>query len=361
MVCAGCSIPSVSLSPSSCRESLEARRNSVAAMAYSPDGRILATTHYPLEPNGTRIQVLGQPPGFVWIWHVGELAPVEMFPVAGLSLHSIQFSSDGKRLLVPGANGITVRDTSSDAVWDPYTWGIARNEQKDPDAVETKRESHPVQIEMEPPDAISPNGTIVATRFEYGDTISLVNIQTRAVVRTLRTAGEPQCAEAFSPDGTMLASVLGKMSERQDLVIWDVAAGQVRSRFPVRATSRAYFCFSPDGRFFASACIDSPILTVWECSSGEIYHRLDMKTNDFWGVAFSPDSRLIAACGEAPDQKKSAGEVRIWDIESGTQKSRIVDPSTWGITAIAFSPDGRTLATGDGAGKVKMWDVPAGP
>ena len=66
-------------------------------------------------------------------------------------------------------------------------------------------------------------------------------------------------------------------------------------------------------------------------------------------MAFSPDGRLLAS--GAWDQT-----VILWDVEAGKQV-RTLEGHTWTVSGVAFSPDGRLLASGSWDGTVILWGV----
>jgi WD40 repeat protein len=68
----------------------------------------------------------------------------------------------------------------------------------------------------------------------------------------------------------------------------------------------------------------------------------------------------MADIGRLAASGSEGGQIKVWDPRTGIERGSIVDDSTWAVTAIAFSPDGKTLTTGDADGNVKHWDVPDG-
>ena len=107
--------------------------------------------------------------------------------------------------------------------------------------------------------------------------------------------------------------------------------------------------FSPDGRTLA-AVSDGPEAAVrlWEIETEE---ETSWKghTGHIYGLAFSPVRSLLATCGED-------GTVRLWDRNAAPAGVRTIGPGPFGgpVRAVAFTPDGRYIATANANGTVYL-------
>jgi len=151
---------------------------------------------------------------------------------------------------------------------------------------------------------------------------------------------------AFSPDGTRLVSG----GRDRTVQIWDVASGERLNG--QRATGEvAQVAFSPDGTRFAGVGFFSAIGEVWLADGGPLFtlegHRTRLRS-----VAWSPDGRWIAS-------GNSEGGIILNDPETG-QAARVLGAVQGDANALAFSPDGAILAVGTARGVVALWDLTTG-
>jgi WD40 repeat protein/serine/threonine protein kinase len=173
----------------------------------------------------------------------------------------------------------------------------------------------------------------------------------------LRHGAAVLCA-AISPDGEWIAA-----SDQAGMIrIWDARTGQERRSFRAHEQHARSVAISPDGRRLASGGWDGTV-KVWDAQTGERLSQWQEPGTSIGCVTFSPDGNRLAADGniDGPEMTGADGSsvVRIWDAKLGKSLCTIRCGHGGGTFQMAFSPDGRRLATEDDK-KVKLWDAETG-
>ncbi len=156
-------------------------------------------------------------------------------------------------------------------------------------------------------------------------------------------------AIAVSPDGSRVAVGFGPKvaSDPQEhgVDVLDAATGNKLSRLP-HSTSVEDVAFSPDGSMLASIASDG-VVSLWDFSSSTLARSFPSQSGTGGIVRFSPDGKVIASAG-------SGGSLQVWDASAGREVAS-VSPGC-AVADVAFSPHSDMLATA-GCGRVKVWDA----
>jgi WD40 repeat protein len=358
-------------------------------------------------PDGTRLASAGLDRAVkVWDLAAGKEA-VALHDEGGV--HSVCFSPDGLRLAAGGSDG-------SVKVWAP-TGAASRALQRQGEVSCVAFSPDGMRLAAAPADAVvwdalggrpllrqvqgdrpwkyarlawSPDGKSLGC----GGAGEVWDAETGSVRFCLRgpggealrlTGGLGVCAVAFCTTGKAVA-VANTAESGSELRLWEVPGGRHQQTWPVRDWVGGV-AFSPDGARLAVASggygKHTGTVKVWARPGGEEAVRLEeAQSLSVWDVAFSPDgTRVAAALGDyvnrAPDPP-TAGEVVVWDARTGAAihwlrgfRARSC------VFSIAFSPDGKRLASAAGVylppaqkpgggrvwefpGEVKVWDLTTG-
>ncbi len=278
---------------------VKAHQDNGRAVAYSPDGRLVATgtDNIVLWDAITRHKIVRLTyPSIVW---------------------TLAFSPDGRWLVSTHGDG-------SILVWDPMEHELIAN---------LNGHSGPVRTV-----AYSPDGRRIASAGE-DDSIIVWDAQLKQKQKVFLQHKDKVTGVAFSPDSKFLASFdfsrvlsYNQLDSTDDRPKWSTEVGN---------SSVGAYCLagSPDGRWIATA------QAVYSARDGTQVARLGPAS---WTLAFSPDSRWLA---------QEHGEfLEVWDSRTWT-KTSYRSATSLSLMGVSFSPDGKLLVTGDDQGPVRLWQV----
>jgi WD40 repeat protein len=303
----------------------------VNSVAFSPNGKIVAS---------------GSADGTIRLWDVAAHRQIGRPLITHHSgpVNSVAFSPDGKTL---ASGGCGKRDRYGNCIQGEIRlWDVATDRQ-----IGTPFTGHTNSINSV---AFSPDGKTLASG-SLDMTICLWDVATH------RQSGAPLAGHtdyvlsvAFSPDGKTLASG----SKDRTIRLWDVATHQQLGAPLFGHTSDVLdVTFSRDGRTLASSGKDTTII-LWNVANS--WAPLMAHKSDVFSVAFSPDGKTLASggCGKLDARRNCIqGEIRLWDVATDRQIGAPFTGHTNSVNSVAFSPDGKMLASGSLDMTVRLWDV----
>ncbi|WP_254047341.1 nSTAND1 domain-containing NTPase [Streptomyces aureus] len=193
--------------------------------------------------------------------------------------------------------------------------------------------------------AFSPEGKTLAT---VGDdrTMRLWDVDTGKV----RVIGKEHTNEvysaAFSPDGRTLAT-----GDADDTVrLWNTTTGESRAIRDEGAGQVVSVAFSPDGRTLATGGTDTEV-RLRDANTGELRRSLAGHTDAVYSLAFSTDSSTLVS--GSPD-----ATALMWDVATGGQLRKLDHPGP--VYSVVFNRAGTTVAVGGADGTVQLWDTATG-
>ncbi len=350
--------------------SLQGSGRGITAVTFNPDGKWLAACSWKLDA-ARKVQ------GVVEIWDAATGASMMQLQYGVKPLTAIAFSPDGKYLAV---GGWEVQKTV--AFWEVGKWGEPAI--LDSEATDAYKAVQAIAFSSDSKLLAAGGKDSVARIWEIG---------TRKLKHVLGGRGWGHSkwvnSVAFSPDRKTLATV----STDQTLRLWDVESGNERSLLHGHTKDVRAVAFASNGKTVYTAAGDKTVrtwdvgdgttsgvwtypgtvygigfdsygslavtagwlgrITVRDAGTGRVMQEWPAHEQSSNAVAFSADGRRLASVGN--DSK-----VKIWDTGSQRELHAFTQPPGEQLISIAFSPDGARVVSAFGANQAKVWDVESG-
>jgi WD40 repeat protein len=284
----------------------------VAAVAFSPDGKLLASGSY----------------GQVTIWDLAAARPVKVLTNVLGAINDLRFSPDGKLLAAAGGQPSAKGDLRLYQVSDWKLLGTLRGHEDVVFAV-----------------SFAPDGKHVASA-SFDKTVRVWDVASHKSVFTHTGHSDFVYAVAFLPDGKHLVTA----SKDRTVKLVEALTGKSVYTFSGMDQDVLAVACSPDGKQVISSGFE-PGIFWWNAQTGE-----KVRVQSGHGVAvhelcFSRDGQLVVSAG-------ADRTVRLWNGTTGAPVRSLVVGSM--VYAVAISPDRKLVASGSFDGLTRLWDVQTG-
>lgn len=286
---------------------LDGHTDTVRHIAWSPDGRFLATA----SRDGT-----------ARVFDARSGRSLLVLPSDGAMVESVTWSPDSAQLATAGRDHVV-------RIWDATSG--------DPVRLLTGAGDTGRQV------AWAPDGRHVAATFK-DCVVRVWEAGTGRLVHELHGHGDDVWGVAWSPDGARLASA----SHDQTAIVWDLTAGVPAATLTGHSDFVEGIAWSPDGRSIATGSGDHTA-RIWDAGTGELRLLMRGHSDYVWNLAWSPDGGMLASAS-------SDGTVRIVNAEDAKVLAvlRGHTDTVWGVS---WCPTGRRLATSSTDGTGIVWDL----
>jgi WD40 repeat protein/tRNA A-37 threonylcarbamoyl transferase component Bud32 len=286
------------------------RAGSVLAIAFSPDGNALVCC-------GTD--------GTARLWELGGGPQIAVLRGQGHKVTALAWRPDGQQFATADTLGWVRR-------WD---------------AVTGQELLAPADLKVEGTAlAFSPDGKTLAAGTDDG-MVRLLDAETGQTRLGWRQGKEDgfrgkMVSLAFRPDGGELACGDGHIfafpgaKNPATIHLVDPTTGKKRAELAGHMGSVIAMAYTPDGKGLASVGADGTV-RLWNMETGSERAKLLGDTQKVFGVAMRPDGEVLASASVN-------GTIRLWEFATGKERRVLKGPEGALCLAVAFSPDGRTLA-----------------
>jgi WD40 repeat protein/DNA-binding XRE family transcriptional regulator len=326
---------------------------SVSSLAFSPDGRQLASVSWDNMvklwnvESGTLLWVAWQPGGIngvafapdgyllasgggdalLQLWDPQSGTNVQMLVNQGSAVYSLVWSPNGK-LLASGC--------SDGSIW---VWKLGMLE---PDTRVLRLSGHTRRVTGL---AFAPDGAQLASA-SFDGTIKLWDMESFDCLQTFSWHTDRVVQVAWSSDGCTLASC----SFDHTICLWDIKESRSRAVLHEHTVLNYTLTFTSDSQTLLSGS-DDGTLRVWDVNSGQCLRIIGGYAASLFDIDWSPDGRLLAGGG-------ADTRVTLWNVALSPSPS-VLRGHRWIVQGVAWSPDGRLLASG-GYDSIGLWDTATG-